>query len=418
MCHSTIPSPEACEPVDWDLGSLSDSDFSTRSSSLRKRRLANTNSTISGLTTRFNSRLSGLSRWRSTSRRRADSTFTAASETALDRDSSLSRVRSSRSSSLSAPGRPIPDRTNEPPLPPTPALSFYESTDSLAIRIPVDEMEEVEVEPQDVGHSLERDRAMATTPLLPPLLMDQGPMSQPPSVQQSPLQSPTIAPAVPSPDLTLLQQLPSPPLSTKISISSFRRTPCASLVASAPASPTELPSPLPNLHLLEPQDAWSDRLGHANFIITPKPYNPEAADLENLKLLRADWDRARASYTKHLIRTGEHYGTTSKTYGLTEKKWAEIEAEWLTAHDSVLERITANGGAVSDPALRRPEQAPSAAAPPMLDTEKFPGLGDEDIVGPMFRDTVMVRDDLSGDDKSSASKFWKSLVDKVGALRK
>ena len=173
----------------------------------------------------------------------------------------------------------------------------------------------------------------------------------------------------------------------------------------------------PNFNLLEQNDAWSDRLGHANYTILPRPYQPDTASLEAIRLLRADWDQARINYTKHLARTGEHYGSTSKTYSLTEAKWAETEREWRTAYDAVVERIVANGAndEVATLQLQRLQDDFRATLPRMLDAEgKFPELGDQDIVGPMVRDAVMIREAQAADDRHSTSKFWKSLAGRVG----
>jgi len=216
----------------------------------------------------------------------------------------------------------------------------------------------------------------------------------------------------------------------------------------SPISP-ELPIPLPAI--LQDHDEWSDRLGHANFTISPLPYKPEAANMEALRQLRADWDTARVNYTKHIVRTGEHYGQTSKTYAMTEEKWAEIEKTWRTNHDETMERILAvsdapapstsasrsrsrgrgrgRSGSGSAAVLGRPpndaifeglqwsrlEDGAPAAVPRMLYNEgKFPALGDEDIVGPMVRDAVMVR---ARSEERHGRSFWKHLAGKVG-LRK
>jgi hypothetical protein len=52
--------------------------------------------------------------------------------------------------------------------------------------------------------------------------------------------------------------------------------------------------------------------------------------------------------------------------------------------------------------------------PGMLDEAKFPARGDEDIVGPMARDAVMVRDQS---EERKGRKMWKNIIGKVG-LRK
>lgn len=175
---------------------------------------------------------------------------------------------------------------------------------------------------------------------------------------------------------------------------------------------------MPNL--LDQYDEWSDRLGHANFTITPKPYQPEEASVEILRSFRSDWDQAKINYTKHLVRTGEHYGTTSNTYALTEAKWAEIERQWQLAQTDLIDRVAKLGSEAAFASLqwhRLQEDVSPAAVPMMLDAEKFPERGDEDIVGPMVRDAVMLRD-ISGDEKKNGGgAFWKNLREKVGLRR-
>ncbi|KAJ9149345.1 Only proline and serine are matching in the corresponding protein [Pleurostoma richardsiae] len=405
--------------LDYDVDFLSDSDFDATPGNTVKRRRAGTLNSASGRSSRFGSRITSLTRWRSV--KRPSHTFTPASEPSLERaraqslSHSISHAASSRSSSVSGPSRYVFDRANEPPLPPTPAMSFYGSTDSIASLGPVD------IEKPEVRKSLERDRALATTPLLPPLMTAsvisaQSRSSRPPS----PLQSPSVAPS-PSAEAFTPTAYATPPLSTKPSLSSFRPPLVSSFSAPTVATSDCMVPPIPNL--LEQHDEWSDRLGHANYTILPKPYTPEIADLAAVELFRADWDQARVNYTKHLVRTGEHYGTTSKTYALTEAKWAETEREWKAAHDAAIGRLAASGGegAAAAELLQRKrlqEDVAPPAVPRILDAEgKFPDLGDEDIVGPMMRDAVMVRAAGPEEKQNGASKFFKNLAGKVG-LRK
>lgn len=393
---------------DYDMGFLSDGDADSAVHQLKQRNGAD--SPLTGLTMRLGTRFPTFNRWRSTKRR--NRAFTAASEPSLELPPALSRATStSRSSSLSAPSRKFYDRTNEPPLPLTPALSFYEyeSTESIPSVVAID------IDMPNVRESIEREREMATTPLLPPLLNETpstSSMSQ--SQHPSPLQSPTVAPQL-SPEIGSPTAYATPPLSSKPSISSFR-PPLLTSLSSPVVATSEIVCTIPNL--LEQHDAWSDRLGHANYTILPRPYHPVATDMDTLRTLRADWDLARINYTKHIVRTGEHYGTTSKTYALTEAKWAETEREWKAAHDLVVDRITTShpGHEAQLRWDRLQDDAPNNV-PRMLDAEgKFPDLGDEDIVGPMVRDAVMAKDPGS-DGENGAKKFWKSLAGRVG-LRK
>ncbi|KAK1765387.1 hypothetical protein QBC33DRAFT_140279 [Phialemonium atrogriseum] len=396
--------------IDYDIGFLSDGDLDA-TSPRSKRRRNGSESTFTGWSRQLGSRFPTLTRWKSVGRRN-DLTFSPASEPSLDHRPSVSRTvsraASSSSSSISMLGRRMPDFSRE--FPPTPALSVYGSTDSIVLSSVFD------VENASVRKDIERDRAMAATPLLPPLLTDQLPASTCSSLQASPLQSPTVAPSVPSPILEAPSPNPNltPPLSNKPSVSSFRPVPTMTFAAAT--SPTgETASPIPNL--IE-HDKWSDCLGHANFTILPRPHQPAATNLQALSLLRADWDLARINYTKHLVRTGEHYGTTSNTYALTQAKWTEIEGEWHSIEDDLIERIVQNGNDEALAALMRRTQEDGLPTdiPRILDAEgKFPERGDVDIVGPMQRDAVMLR--CAPDDKKNVSAWLKNLAEKVG-LRK
>ncbi|KAJ4146193.1 hypothetical protein NW754_001657 [Fusarium falciforme] len=422
--------------IDYDMGFLSDGDVPPEAPS-RKR--SGTDSPFAGLSSRIGSRLPSMSRWRSNSRARGNPMLSPSTELSLE-SVVLSGGPSSRSSSMSAPSRPGQDRMPENIGLPTPAVSYYGSTES--VNLPTTLPAPIDIEKAQAHKersSLERERGLATTPLLPPLMT--SPLSGPPP--ESPLQSPTVAPHsatvdMPSP-LPPSTHFPRPSLSTKPSVSSFRH---------CPNSP-ELPLPLPSI--LQEHDEWSDRLGHANFTITPQPYQPDAVNLEALRQLRHDWDLARCNYTKHLVRTGENYGETSKIYALTEAKWADLEKRWRTMHDNLMEQIVeatssapsstssdrsrsrgrgraraSSGGAAllgrppTDDVFagmqwRRLEDGLPSAIPRLVDADgKFPARGDEDIVGPMQRDEVMLR---THSEERKGARFWKNLAGKVG-LRK
>ncbi|KAB5585075.1 hypothetical protein GE09DRAFT_13948 [Coniochaeta sp. 2T2.1] len=401
----------------YDLGFMSDCDFSINDRPKKHR--SGDESPFAGLSRRVSSKISGqVSRWRS-SRKPSNFNFSAASEPALDigvgRSRAGSRAASSRSSSISAPARYLPDRSNEPPLPPTPALSFYESTENIAET----EAETLDIDEPDIRKSLERERALAATPLLPPLLIERPPaFSAPPSVHASPLQSPTVAAMA---SMTLYDSTPTPPLSSKPSVSSFHPAACPTSPVSLMSPMSELPSPMPNL--IE-HDSWSDLLGHANFTIVPRPYHPTTADTEALATLRADWDLAKVNYTKHLCRTGEHYGLTSSTYTLTQAKWDEISKEWEAIETDLINEIAkSSNGQIDASELRdnhrgRKMDVKVAIIPSMIEG-KFPERGDVDIVGPMQRDEFMAgsRDVSPIDDRKHVSAWLKSLAGKVG-LRK
>ncbi|KAK4445913.1 hypothetical protein QBC34DRAFT_154043 [Podospora aff. communis PSN243] len=392
LAQSATIYPYMSSEVDYDLGFLSDGDFA--GSPRQKKRRHGSDAGLSSWGSRIGSRLTSLPRWKSSTRRNHFS-FSPASDPALDQPPSFSRAASSRSSSISVPVpvRGASDRGVEPPLPATPALSFYESLESLPS--PLDINQAV------AGRDIERDRAMATTPLLPPLLTEAA-LSR--SVQPSPLQSPTVAP---SSATEISQTYPTPPLSTKASISSFRRGTVSSTYSEAPCS----------IPCLLDHDAWSDRLGHANFTIEPRPYTPEHADLATLQSFRTNWSLARVNYAKHLARTGEHYGGTSKAFALTEAKWAEVEQEWHRIEGELIQRLDPQSSGTILAALdlrRATEEPPQFSMPWILNDEKFPERGDMDIVGPMIRDAVMIRD--GRDEKKAAAPSW--LRNLAGKLRR
>jgi hypothetical protein len=305
-------------------------------------------------------------------------------------------------------------------MPPTPARSIYGRED---LTTPID-IERANKSQEDV------EEAFATTPLLPPLMTDSAATSKQ-APFQSPLQSPSVA--EPSDPLSLSgiatpidaviahspnPSIPSSPLlSTKPSISSLFHhsrtylTPCS-----------EIPVlPLTDL----PEDVWSVKLGHANFTIQPEPYVPSTFTLASCRQLRADWDLARTNYTKHLVRTGEHYGATSSTYKLTEEKWALTEAAWRKNHDTTV-AATAETGSDAFKGLEYNvfgnENRDLVTKIPSLNdgrgVGKFPSLGDTEIVGPMVKVAASSPALATGGLKRSAStkaKLFKFIADKFPA---
>ena len=266
----------------------------------------------------------------------------------------------------------------DPQLPPTPARSVSGHNPEDSPTLPIDI--------QKANNSVEESDAegqTATTPLLPPIMTE-----FPPHLKEIPYQSPLQSPTVADPDSAYsihtpvigpqVVGLPSPPLSAKPSMASFHRQRGLSM-------PSAEHPPVLNA---DSSDQWANKLGHANFTINPEPYLPDRCDLAACKQLRTDWDLSRCNFTKHLMRTGENWGTTSKTYKLTEEKWAEIDACWKRNSDLCLSRTADNGfetalatnqSSAAEPTA--PMKLPSLNGP--KSEGKFPKLGDEDIVGPM-----------------------------------
>lgn len=272
--------------------------------------------------------------------------------------------------------------------------------------------------------SSDREDAFATTPLLPPLMMDASAHTKQVPMQ-SPLQSPSVAESsdpfsgtvTPIDAMTTpqLPGMPSPPLSTKPSVSSFRR--------STTSRPGHLipSSEIPPILIADPNDEWANKLGHANFTICPEPYIPERFDLEACRQLRTNWDLARCNYTKHLVRTGEHYGVTSKTYNLTEAKWRQIDATWRNNNELTITNTVENGSdafatlkhtTLGDGPSNIMTKIPSLNDP--RSEGKFPQLGDEDIVGPMVQVAAQLQRT-----PSKKAKLFKFIADKfpVGLAR-
>lgn len=270
----------------------------------------------------------------------------------------------------------------------TRSREFILPTAPVAVAIPTI-AEDVPASPQvqTMDYSYEDDEAArefpdplirSSTPLLPPLMMDMHDKSG----IQSPLQSPTIAaPAdfrshssTPTPSTS---GFTSPALMSTPSLGTFQRS------STTPSTP---PSELPPMLIADPNDEWAEKLGHANFEITPAPYLPKQCTLASCKRLLEDWEVARAEFSKHLARTSTHFGPGSKIYKLTEQKWAVIDAAWRRNNDLASLRAVRNG---ETPPGHTPIEPAPVTKIPNLDISqsegKFPKLGDDDIVGPMVQ---------------------------------
>jgi len=200
--------------------------------------------------------------------------------------------------------------------------------------------------------------------------------------------------------------MPSPPLSTKPSFSSFHRSGINRPGHLVPSSE------IPPILIADPNDEWANKLGHANFTVYPEPYLPERYDLEACRQMRANWDLARCNYTKHLVRTGEHYGVTSKTYKLTEEKWVATDAIWRRNNELTIAYTVESG---SDPFATLKHTTLGDAGDSNIMTKipslndprsegKFPQLGDEDIVGPMVQVAAQLQ--RSPSKKAKILKFF------------
>ncbi|KAN0085305.1 hypothetical protein V8E54_001772 [Elaphomyces granulatus] len=252
--------------------------------------------------------------------------------------------------------------------PPSPVTSSQRSSGANALPIDIEKAN---------GSTLEEaGQQLASTPLLPPLLIDHS-TNTTNSPVQSPLQSPSVA-CVPD-DLDVSRGIvpPSPPLSSKPSIASMGRS-------RANTGRTISGDGSPPFVLADPSDEWAHKLGHANFTIQPEPYMPEAHDIDSFRLFRADWHLARCNYAKHLARTGEHYGLTSKIYKLTEQKWDSVDREWKRDNELIIAHLDmSEGGAALGLTKSNIHPCDAIKIPRLSGNDKFPELGDEEIVGPM-----------------------------------
>lgn len=359
-------------PGDYDLADSTYGDADFAPNPVAKRRRA-ADSSITEMATRIGTRFPSFSRKWST---RGGGKTISVAETL--KEPSRSRANSTRASSTAGSARGSFER-QEFPLPPTPTRSFIDGEAGISPVAPIDVPKANNATEED-GHE-----AFASTPLLPPLMVDYPSRVNDDHVQ-SPLQSPSVAEresfsVVSSPvDAPQTSGLPSPPLSTKPSISSFHKQRAAGLLPSSEIPPIMIAS--------DPNDEWANKLGHANFNIHPEPYIPDTFDLSACKQLRTNWDQARCNFMKQLVRTGEHYGATSKTYKLTEEKWSQIDAQWKKNSELTVARTADAVGEENALTLSQSsvERAPLMKLPSLNGPRsegKFPKLEDEDIVGPM-----------------------------------
>ncbi|KAF2656774.1 hypothetical protein K491DRAFT_677735 [Lophiostoma macrostomum CBS 122681] len=288
------------------------------------------------------------------------------------------RISSTRSSSISSSIRHVKPMELSEALSASSARGSREQLDVSVVSSPIDIAKANAYDPTSEEEDSER---FATTPLLPPLLITAR-LNELPT--QSPLQSPSVADPAQSMVTTPIgtppvRAYPTPPLSSRPSVASFKASRPGVLVPSGDIPPILLTDK-------KKKDEWADKLSHANFTIQPEPYIPELCDSASLRQLFADWEQARCNFTKHQVRTGEHYGATSKIYKLTEEKWEGIDKMWREYNQEAISRATALG---EEPEPQSPvEPAPLSKMPTLNDPQsagKFPKLGDEDIVGPMVQ---------------------------------
>lgn len=281
--------------------------------------------------------------------------------------------------------------------------------ESEVVPIFIDERDHLPEQPEE-------DPGLATTPLLPPTMLNLNKRDSP---VQSPLQSPSIAPSASGTAIRFSTEpqpfsyLPSPPLSTQPSLVSMPRSRTNTATADIPA-----------LQLLtEKSDPWAMKLGHADFTIYPEPYQSNIIDLDHYKVFREDWDIARKRYAQHLARVIEHHGETSKVYMLTEEKWTAIDRQWKKHYEylsSVLSPQLArlsDGIATPDSPVSLLEKPVSRVAVPAIDKSgKFPELGDANIVGPLSIGVAKVPELQRGNITPPSSPRKRKIMKALGDL--
>ncbi|EAW11170.1 uncharacterized protein ACLA_088590 [Aspergillus clavatus NRRL 1] len=320
---------------------------------------------------RISSRISTISsRWRSSNNRLADG------PDAMDTFGTSLRSRTNSTSSFR--GSSTISRVDSIAIPPSPARTIFEERLSESGAQPID----IAKANSQYAPEEEAEHPQATTPLLPPFMGDE-PLSMTASRVQSPLQSPSVADvseeslenSMTISDLRLAG-IPSPPLSSKPSVASFHHRPRASTMRTVSG---EGPPPF---MLTDPKDEWANKLGHANFTVQPEPYVPEVYDLAAFRQFREQWDLAQCHFAKHLVRTGEHYGVTSTIFQLTEAKWESINSEWKRTYEAMLSQLKEMDGSLMGIIKSHGDPCEQVKIP-RLHVDKFPELGDGEIVGPM-----------------------------------
>ncbi|KAJ5774571.1 hypothetical protein N7457_009467 [Penicillium paradoxum] len=372
---------------------LSDTGMETAPSPKKRR---SDSSSMKGVS-RINSHISTMSaRWKT-------KRSSGGSEGEMFPDDLRSRANSA-ASALASPIASSMSRVDS--IPPSPARTIFEERASESGVRPIDITRANSLSQDD------NDAPQATTPLLPPFMGDDSNSTTATRVQ-SPLQSPSVADASEQTtcnynmisDPRFVGMLPSPPLSSKPSVASFNR-PRASTVRTVSGDATPFV-------LSDPNDEWANKLGHANFNITPEPYVPVVCDIGNFQQVRADWNIARCNFARHLVRTGEHYGVTSNIYKLTIEKWESINREWAAQHETMLSQLGALDGVALTLTQSNIHPCQQVRIPRLHD-DKFPELGDEEIVGPMsVAPSIGIAGPCRSEKKRSFFRFLQDLVSRT-----
>jgi hypothetical protein len=373
---SSASTPENQSSLDYDLGgAISDGPDRPTSSPQSPHKRQRSGESGTHTISRFTSRLPSFSKkWR----HRKNSSLSTGNGSDFGKPNT-----SSRASSLSGCEKDIPSFSNMAILSRHNSSAIENSPPNSPFGSPI--LPEYEEDPID-------RMKLSTTPLLPPkMVVSTDEPSEPYPSQCNPRAEGTRSSAVSVENQSATLRYQS--LSAKPSIASFQRSRKSTNPNTDPLTSLVLPTP----------DKWSNLLGHANFTIHPEPYSPETYDRASCLKLAADWEVARAEWFLHQARTLEHYGPNSQTYKLTDEKWAEVEAEWQQCIEQTTARVVAQGESLDKLGSDLPKRIPKYN--PYGDG-KFPGLGDQTIVGVM--ETVQQTVTLSSQTRnSSASKLFK-----------
>ncbi|KAL9048444.1 MAG: hypothetical protein Q9162_007720 [Coniocarpon cinnabarinum] len=369
-------------------GQLDESDV--RFEPFAKRRRSG-ESTLDSITSRFLERLPSLVKHKT---RKRGSTFCSESNSAVvspvpGRSRSSSRARTSLSIFRKSDAM---DTDTDAPRDAS-ASGRFETINE------VDDLD-VRSEPRSGEHAKPEDLERVHTPLLPMFLDDDNSAKEVIAANHDPCD---VVDSVISDcgydSLSSIQHTPQ--LSAKASTTFVQTSHSRTLNEDPQAIGT------PDLPMLaEPEDEWSESLGHANFFIQPKPYSPDHVSAEACNALLFDWEKARSEYSKHLARTTKHFGHSSKTYRLTEEKWAAIDATWRRNYD----KMRAMASIVGAMPLHSPVEPAPVVRIPSLD-DKFPQLSDFEVVGAMERIDPPQRASTQIKRDSSVRNGLKKLID-------
>ncbi|CCU82574.1 hypothetical protein BGHDH14_bgh06882 [Blumeria hordei DH14] len=267
--------------------------------------------------------------------------------------------------------------------------SKISETSTLPSNPSIKNLKQAEVEAASrAARKIDKARAEATsTPLLPPLMNDAPANFITHTTQLAPQHAPPLG---------LRKKTGNKNASEKATIQASLSQPVLKSLSEHPTEQILHSSGSFRIKIEDLNDEWANKLGHANFTILPEPYIPPTFDINACRKLRKDWDLARFNYTKHLLRTGEHYGITSQIYQLTEEKWNATDKIWQQNHETTVENMIENGSSAfksSQTCSWDEEEHLKNTSPNNLSRHgnKYSLIGDQNIIGPMVQAASTLR---------------------------